>query len=183
MPETRPPPAFTGLSVHRDPTFRYSTFVAHDWQRIDLEEGGAKGAMYLPNPEDEHTFFALEARQLDIKVRKKDLAALRGGFFEGLENMPDSAVESKEAEAVGELITMEAQHTFRDEAGALRKRWVRLLYQGRTQVRIVAQGSSPEEFAHWQAMFAYSIRTFKFGDWWADMIGVEWAEKPFPDDA
>ena len=63
-----------------------------------------------------------------------------------------------------------------------RKRWVRLLYQGRTQLRLVAEGSSVERFAYWEPMFFTAFRTVKFGDWAADAVGVEWADRWFQED-
>jgi hypothetical protein len=136
--------------------------------------------MYVPDPEDLATGFAAEGQDLGMRVRAKDLGALKDGFLNGLRSMDRSIVESREAEAIGEdrLITMEARHTYR-EGEAIRKRWVRLLYSGRTQVRLVAQGSSPDEFDYWESMFFQSMRTFRFADWWAEATGVSWAEKPY----
>jgi hypothetical protein len=47
---------------------------------------------------------------------------------------------------------------------AARTRWVRLLYQGRTQVRLVAQGASAHVFGYWEPMFFEAMRTVHFGD-------------------
>ena len=57
-------------------------------------------------------------------------------------------------------------YTFRD-AENIRKRWVRLLYQGRTQVRLVAQAASVDGYAYWEPMFYEAMRTVRFGDWFA----------------
>ena len=54
--------------------------------------------------------------------------------------MPGCKIEQQEDTAIGALLTLEARLTYRD-GDATRKRWVRLLYQGRTQVRLVAEGS------------------------------------------
>jgi hypothetical protein len=70
---------------------------------------------------------------------------------------------------------MEARQTFLD--GATRRRhWVRLLYQGSTQVRLVARGETVEEFQRWLPMFYETMRTFRFGDWWADASVPSWRE-------
>jgi hypothetical protein len=44
---------------------------------------------------------------------------------------------------------------------------VRLLYQGRTQVRLVAQAASVDGYAYWEPMFYEAMRTVRFGDWFA----------------
>ena len=75
-----------------------------------------------------------------------------------------ASIEQHEAEVVGGLLALEARFTFYDGATA-RKRWVRLLYQGHTQVRLVAQAASVEGYAYWEPMFYEAMRTLRFGDW------------------
>ena len=103
------------------------------------------------------------------------------GFLAGLRQLPKCQIESHEAESIGRLLTLEARLTIR-EGDAVRKRWVRQLYQGRLQIRMVAQGATPEAFAYWEPMFTTMMRTVRFGDWWAEAIGIEWADMPFPGD-
>ena len=171
-------PSFTGLLIHRDLRYHYSLLVPDGWHRFDLD--GDEGSLYAPEPEDVHTSFSVSARDLGTAVQPSDLASLRSGFVEGLRQVPDSKIESVEAEAVGHLITMEARQLFR-EGAATRKRWVRLAYQGRTQVRLVAQGANAERFAFYESMFYQAMRTFRFADWWAEATGMSWLERPFQD--
>ena len=42
-----------------------------------------------------------------------------------------------------------------------------------------AQGATPAEFDYWEPMFFETMRTFRFGDWWADVTGAAWTESPF----
>jgi len=177
--EPRPLPAFTGLIVHRDPGLGYSLLVPDDWYLLELE--GGSGVLYAPDRNDPLTGLAVEGRDLGTKVRPADLPTLRSGFLRGLRKLPGSRIEHHEAQAIGQLITLEARHTYRD-GDALRKRWVRLLYQGRVQVRLVAQAATVEAFEHWEPMFYEAMRTVRFGDWWADVIGVSWAERAFEDE-
>ena len=182
MSKGRPPPAFHGLVAHREPRYGVSFLLAEGWTRRELESEHGTGVVYLPDPADEATSFSLEGRELGVKVRKSDFKALRSGFLEGLRQLPGCELLHEEADAIGPLITMEARLTFR-EGDALRKRWTRLLYQGSVQVRLVAQGSTPEEFDHWEPMFYQSMRTIRFGDWWAEVTGVQWLETVFNEDA
>jgi hypothetical protein len=181
MSKGRTPPAFTGLAVHREPRHRCSLLVPEGWTKLELESEHGSGTVFLPDPADEATSFSLEGRDLGLKVGRRDLAALRSGFLTGLGQLPGVELLAQEAEAIGRLITMEARLTFR-EGEATRKRWVRLLYQGRVQLRLIAQGASPDEFDHWEPMFYQCMRTIRFGDWWAEATGLEWLDSPFIED-
>jgi hypothetical protein len=108
------------------------------------------------------TGIAIEATELGTRIGPGDLRSLRRGFLAGLGGLPDCRVEAKQAESVGDLITLEARLTFRDR-DTVRKRWTRLLYQGRTQLRLVAQAASVELFDYWEPMFFEAMRTVKFG--------------------
>lgn len=171
-------PSFTGLLVHRDLVHQYSLFVPDGWHRLDTSGDGATGVLYVPSTEDTLTGLSAEARDLGTEVAGDDLPALRDGFETGLRELPESAIEGFEAEAIGRLVTMEARQTFRED-GATRKRWVRLLYQGSTQVRLVAQGATVDTYEYWLPMFFESMRTVRFGDWWADATGLGWAVRAF----
>ena len=101
------------------------------------------------------------------------MPTLREGFAAGLRNFPDAAVEMRDDFAIGTLLGIEAVLTYRD-GEATRKRWVRLLYQGSTQVRLIAQGASVTEYDYWLPMLTQAMRTFQFADWWAEVTGIEW---------
>jgi len=165
--ETKAGPVFTGLVAHRDQAFNYSFFLPLGWHRLEIEGAGDNGVFYAPSLDDPLTGFSAEARDLGMEVTADDLPSLRAGFLSGLRKMTRSKIESQEADAIGSLITMEARQTYRDGA-VTRKRWVRLLYQGTTQVRLVAQGATVDAFEYWLPMFLESMRTFRFGDWAAD---------------
>jgi hypothetical protein len=178
MAESQRPPAFTGLIVHRNPDAGYSLLVPDGWRRTDLPEDG--GTLYTPDPDDPTTGLEVSSQELGTDVRARDLAAVRRGFLSGLRRLPGYRIEQQEDTAIGSLLTLEARLTYRD-GEATRKRWVRLLYQGRTQLRLIAEGSSVERFAYWEPMFFTAFRTVKFGDWAADAVGVEWPDR-WPED-
>jgi hypothetical protein len=165
--------SFTGLIVHRDVHFRYSILIPEGWHRLDVAEDFGPGAFYAPTTTNTLTGFLAQARDLGTTVAGEDLGALRAGFLRGLRGVPGSKIESQEADAIGTLITMEARQTYLD--GAIRrKHWVRLLYQGSIQVRLIARGETVEEFQRWLPMFYETMRTFRFGDWWADASVPAW---------
>ena len=174
MPEPEARPAFTALDVYRNFEHRYSVLYPEGWQQLDLEtEEGGQGVIFAPPPGDAATSFSVEARDLGMTVGEDDLPALRAGFLAGLRRLPKSRIQDQEEYAVGKLIGLEARQVYR-EGATPRKRWVRLLYQGSTQVRLIAQGATAEEFDYWLPMFNQMMRTFRFGDWWAELTGQEW---------
>jgi hypothetical protein len=174
MVESDRRPAFTGLIVHRDQDVGYSLLLPDGWRRVDLPDGG--GTLYTPDPDDPTTGLEVGGRDLGTEVGAQDLPALRRGFLHGLRQLPGARLEDTEDTAIGALLTLEARLTYRD-GEATRKRWVRLLYQGRVQVRLLAEGSSVERFAYWEPMFFTAFRTVRFGDWWSEATGVEWVDR------
>ena len=118
---------------------------------------------YAPDQKDLLTGLAIEAQDLGTPVQPADLPALKSGLLGGVRGLSGATIEQHDAEVVGELLTLEARFTFYDGVAA-RKRWVRLLYQGRTQVRLIAQGASAALFGYWEPMFFEAMRTVHFGD-------------------
>lgn len=173
MAETAEGPAFTGLVVYRNLEYRFSFFYPEGWYRFDLPAEEGHAVAFAPSPDDLSTSFSVEARDLGTTVTAADLPELRRGWRAGLRLLHRVAIEHQEDYAVGSLIGLEARYTFHD-GDAERKRWVRLLYQGSTQALLVAQGATVEEFDYWMPMFTQCMRTFKFGDWWAEVFGKEW---------
>jgi hypothetical protein len=180
MTESIPPPTFTGLIVHRDPDAGYSLLLPDGWQRHDLADTG--GTLYTPDQDDPTTGLELHGQDLGTEVQARDLPAIRRGFLRGLRQLTGCQIEQQEDTAIGGLLTLEARLTYRDRDGT-RKRWVRLLYQGTMQVRLLAEGSTVERFAHWEPMFFTAFRTVRFGDWWSEATGTEWAESWVQEDA
>jgi hypothetical protein len=170
-------PVFTGLVVHRDLKYRYSFLFPEGWYDYELESDGGRGRIFTPYQDDVVTSFSVEARDLGTKLTEEDLPTLREGLERGLLSLADLAIEKKEDYAIGDLIGFEYWFTFRDtESDTIRKRWLRLAYQGQIQVRLIAQGADPERFDYWLPMFNQAMRTFQFADWWAQMTGHSWQQ-------
>ncbi len=195
-------PVFEGLEVYRDLTHRFSLLYPTGWvcrelptreqqekpsggqqakQQPKQQHGGKQGdrrAICLPDPAEPDSFLLIQSRRLRTTIQPDDLDELREGMRDGLESLPGAEVESLEGETVGDLITLEAHHTFR-EGDAVRRRWTRLLYQGTVQLGLTAQGATEERFAYWRPMFNTIMRTVKFTDWWAEMTGVSWKRQAY----
>lgn len=173
MPNIPPRPTFTGLVVYRDLTYRYSFLYPDGWHTAELDSAGGQGPIVSPTPGDVLTSFSVEARDLGTEVVADDLPVLREGFWAGLRSLPDVEIERGDDYVAGTLLGQEAWLTFR-EGDARRKRWVRVLYQGTIQARLIAQGATPADYDYWLPMFNQAMRTFQFGDWWAEVTGQAW---------
>lgn len=173
MANDAPRPSFTGLPVARDLTYRYSFLYPEGWQILELETDGGRGVIVAPSPDDTASSFSVEARDLGMTPTAADLPALREGFAAGLRSLPDAVIEMRDDFAIGALLGIEAILTYR-EGETTRKRWVRLLYQGSTQARLIAQGASVAEYEYWLPMLTQAMRTFQFADWWAEVTGTQW---------
>jgi hypothetical protein len=173
MSNDAPRPSFTGLLVARDLTYRYSFLYPEGWHLLELETEGGAGVIVAPTADDTANSFSVEARDLGMTPTERDLPTLREGFAAGLRTLPGATVEMRDDFAIGTLLGVEAILTYR-EGEATRKRWVRLLYQGSTQVRLIAQGATAEEYDYWLPMLTQAMRTFQFADWWAEVTGIEW---------
>ena len=174
-------PVFTGLTVHRDLRYRYSFLLPeltdNQWYDLELDTQEGRGRIFTPDSDDVSTSLSVEARDLGTTITGDDLATLREGLEEGLRQLRDLTIEKQEDYAIGQLVGFEYWFTFREEAGGpLRKRWLRLAYQGQIQVRMIAQGATPEAFERWLPLFNQAIRTFQFADWWAEVTGHSWQQ-------
>ena len=168
-------PTFHGLAVYRNLRHRFSLLYPEGWGRADVPRSAGGGVVFSPDGDDRQTSVLVQSRKLPAAVTADDLDALRGGLLEGVQQLPQAHVQEEKADAVGKLLTAEAQHTYRDaESGEVRKRWVRLLCQGTVQVSVVCQGSTEERFGYWSPMFNTIMRTVQFADWWAEVTGASW---------
>jgi hypothetical protein len=168
--------AFTSLVVYRNLDYRYSFLYPEEWHRFELAVEGGQGVILAPSPDPAAvaTSFSVEARDLGTTVTGADLPALRRGLLAGLRRLRGLAIEHQEDYVIGDLVGLEARHTFR-ERRLVRQRWVRLLYQETRQLRLIAQGATVAEYTTWLAAFGVMMHSFRFGDWWADATGVSWA--------
>lgn len=177
MPETTGGPAFTGLIVHRDLTYRYSLLYPEGWHILELDSDGGKGVILAPDPGEVATSLSIEARDLGTPVTGDDLPALREGLQRGLAQLRDLAIEEEEDYAINTLVGLEVRYTYREADAPAdaprRKRWLRLVYQGSTQVRLIAQGDE-RSYEYWLPAFFQAIRSFQFADWWAELTGHSW---------
>lgn len=150
-------PAFKGLNWYRDKHFSF--FRPLDWSRFDWADE-RQGVLFGPSPDDPATLFAVDVKDLGVKVTPEDLDDLKTGFIAGIEQLPESQIETQESWIAGPVLGLEAKYTFLEQK-TLRKRWIRVLYQDTRQITVTAQGATVETFHYWLPMFFESMMTFK----------------------
>lgn len=182
MSESSDKPLLQGVTVHRDLQFRYSFLLASGWHSYQLESAAGRGRIFSPEPDTVLTSFSTEAIDLGTEITADDCATLRAGVESGLHELPDLLIEEQSEDVIGNFISLEYRFTFTDAATQeTRKRWLRLVYDGRTQVRLIAQGASPAAFDYWLPVFFQTMRSFQFADWWGEIAGAPW-QQSLPND-
>jgi len=141
------------------------------WVARDLDVEGGQGVIFAPDPEELRTAISVEVRDLGTEVTARDLPDLEKAFLKGLRSVPGSKLEQHEVFQSPYHIGIEAQQSF-DEGGQRRRRWIRVLYNGRLQARLIAQGATVAEFDRLRPLFAPCMTTFLFGDLWPEPAGA-----------
>jgi hypothetical protein len=149
----------TDLKYYRDRKHGFSMVYPDPWHAYELRD--AEGRMFAERPDDFGTCLMVEITELPTEVTAEDLPALREGFVKGLRSAPGSRILKRSDYDVGFAVGMEAIQLF-DEGGERRKRWVRVLYRGNHQFRLVAQGRTPAEFERWLNEFKPAMTAFRF---------------------
>ena len=129
------------------------------WYAFELET--QEGRLFSEKRHDFGTCISVEITDLPTEVTAEDLPLLREGFLKGLKSAPGVKIEREDAYDVDWAVGVEAVYTF-DEGRERRKRWVRVLYKGRHQYRLVAQGRSEAEYERWLDEFKPALTAFQF---------------------
>jgi hypothetical protein len=137
------------------------------WFERDLDVEGGQGVIFTPDPEEVMTAISVEVRDLGTEVTAEDLPDLEKGFLKGLRSVPGSKLEQHAAFQSLYHIGVEARQTF-VAAGQRRRRWIRVLYKGTLQARLIAQAATVEDFNRLRPLFAPCMTTFLFGDLWPE---------------
>jgi hypothetical protein len=151
------------LLVYRSPTWGYQLRRPAPWYERPLEVEGGQGVLFAPDPEILTTVLSVEIRDLSTVVTPEDLPDLEQGFLSGLRAVPDSQLMEHEAFENPFALGIDAVQTY-VESGQRRKRWIRLLFKGALQARVIAQAATIDEYDRLRPLFAPCMTTFMFGD-------------------
>jgi hypothetical protein len=150
-------PRITGLQKHVEDG--YALWLPIDWFRFEMSQGH-HGVIFSPHADDLNTCFSAEKRRLKYKVKRADVAALSEGFMTGLKSLPALEIESQDEVIEGKIIAFGAQLMFQ-EGQERRKRWIRVLYAAETQLVLLAQGRTIEDFEYWLPVFYNTMMTME----------------------
>ncbi len=160
MGKKRPGPYYTGARKHVDADAGYAIWIPSDWHRVELVDGRT-GIIYSPYPDDLDTCFFIEKHKLDISVKPEDFDAIRQGFRQGIEELPEVEIlEQDESISDSGVVLLDARYTFVED-GVRRKRWTRVVYWGNGQLTMIAQGATEDEFDYWVPMFYNTMMTME----------------------
>lgn len=155
MSDIKNKPSFKGLTWYRDQY--YSLFVPQDWKQVSRPDD-RHGIIFLPVANDVHTLYSIDVIDLETQITSDDLPYLSMGFLDGIKNLPERRIESKDEGVAGKLVKLQAKYTFFED-GETRKRWVRVFYLGTRQITAVAQGKTVEDYDYWLPMFFEAMMT------------------------
>jgi len=155
-------PDLMALKIHKAER-GFAFLYPEAWRRFTFDAGSGPGVLFAEKPEDFGTHVSLEVRELPTPVTAEDLPELEKGFLAGLRKVPKSKLLSHTRFEVEPMVGIEAQQTF-EEDGKRRRRWVRLLYAGRFQARLVAQAADEAAWETWRVKFEPIVSSFDFGE-------------------
>lgn len=158
MPITIDELAGMAFAWHKDEEWGYQFIYPEGWYRFALNDG-REGVVYGPQPNDWETSFGVEVKDLAIEVTKEDLPDLEEGFRQGIASLPGCRVTWFVHQQLEPSIILEAKYTLR-EGKTTRQRRARLMYAGRRQFHVFAQGATPEEYEHWRLLLNTMMMSF-----------------------
>jgi hypothetical protein len=152
------------LCAHRDLAWNYSFWRPASWHRYDMQE--RYGFIYAPE-QDPRTGFYVSVRDLRGELRqpitRADLATVRDGLTQGLEELPDCEILHTREVAKGPAMGLEALLTFALD-GETCKRQLYLLYHDGREYTLYSQGVPAEEHDRYVDHFKFIYATFVFKD-------------------
>lgn len=157
--EKKKQPVYTGMRKHWDREAGYAVWLPSDWRKLDMVEGH-RGWIFTPYEDHYDTCFMSEKHQLDYEVNPEDAEILLEGLEAGINSLPEAVIEYKHCDTGQMVVLLEAKFTFM-ENGQRRKRWVKSMYWGKSNLVLIAQGATEEDYAYWEGMLFNSMMTYE----------------------
>jgi hypothetical protein len=148
------------LVVTDDQEWGYSLRRPEVWYERSLDMTEGHGRVYTPDPEALDTMLAIEVSDMPMPIQEDDLPDIEAGLMTGLHAVPGSTIHEHHAYANEFAIGVDVVQSF-DDGGARRKRWMRLVYLGTRQARLIAQGATEAEYDRLRPLFAPCMTTFR----------------------
>lgn len=152
------------LLVHDNHEWGYEIRRPEVWYERPLDMESGTGLVFTPDPIETDVALSVEIQDLGTEVTPDDLPDLVAAFLAGLDAVPGSYVEQHQAFANEFAIGIDAVQTYDGETGERSKRWIKLLYKGSVQARVIAQAPTVEEYDRLRPLFAPCMSTFMLHD-------------------
>jgi len=152
-------PAYVGMVRHWDHEAGYALTLPSDWRKIDMVKG-RRGWIFTPYKDNFDTCILSEKIILKYPVEPKDADILMEGLVEGINKLQDAIILETKKDAGKIVVLLEAKFTFM-ENGKRRKRWMKSMYWGKSNLVLIAQGATEEDYAYWEGMLFNTMMTYE----------------------
>ena len=152
-------PAYIGVTKHWDHEAGYAVWIPNDWRKIDLVKG-RQGWIFTPYKDNFDTCILVEKTKLKYPVEPKDADLLMEGLVEGVNKLQEPDVLETKIDTGKLVVLLEVKYTFM-ENGKRRKRWLKSMYWGKSNLILMAQGSTEEDYAYWEGMLYNTMMTYE----------------------
>jgi hypothetical protein len=153
------PPVYTGARKYWDQEAGYAVWLPSDWRQIDMVEG-KRGWIFTPYKDHFDTCFVSEKKELKYPVEPKDADILLQGLIDGVNSLPDAVILDTQKDPGKMVVLLDIKFTF-TENGPRRKRWVKSMYWGKSNLVLIAQGATEEDFAYWEGMLFNAMYNYE----------------------
>jgi hypothetical protein len=157
--ERKGPPFYTGMTKHWDHEAGYAITLPSDWRKIDMVKD-RHGWIFTPYKDNFDTCIVSEKKILKYPVDPKDADVLMDGIVEGINSLPEAEILETIINPGKIVLLLEAKYTFM-ENGQRRKRWLKNMYWGKSNLVLIAQGATEEDYAYWEGMLFNTMMTYE----------------------
>ena len=153
------PPFYTGMRKYWDREEGYAVWVPSDWRKIDMING-RRGWIFTPNKDNFDTCFVSEKINLKYPAEPKDADILMQGLIDGANSLPDAVILETKKDPGKMVLLLDIKYTF-TENGQTRKRWVKSMYWGKSNLVLIAQGATEEDYKYWEGMLFNAMYNYE----------------------
>jgi len=153
------PPVYTGAKKYWDHEAGYAVWLPSDWRQIDMVKG-KRGWIFTPYEDNFDTCIVSEKIVLKYPVEPKDADILMQGLLDGVNSLSDPVILETKKDTGQKVVLLEVKFTFM-ENGQRRKRWVKSMYWGNSNLVLIAQGATEEDYKYWEGMLFNAMVTYE----------------------
>jgi hypothetical protein len=140
--------AYANLAILHSDVARYNVWRPASWQVRVSTDARSMTTVVSPGLRDSKAYFVVVATDIGIDSAADRLERRIKGFDSLVHILANTKIEWQMQTYAGNVLAFDARYTYRPDGSDIEaERWVRQLYVGTWQYWLVAEASSPEEFA------------------------------------